>query len=145
MCWPITVQRQVMWPYLHQSQPSISQLFTFVRIYWNLEPWRNVCWYYWAGLHQYGNRIQVDVGIGVCIAWVDRDFILIKKHKNRFHRWTLLKEDIKKKTAEIVKLASFTLPFPPCTEREAKTKEWNIGIFETPPYPPAKSEKFGHF
>ena len=28
--------------------------------------------------------------------------------------------------------------------KEWKTKEWSIGMFETPP-PPAKSEKFGRF
>ena len=48
-----------------------------------------------------------------------------------------LRENIKiKKTAERVKLASFTLPLPPLL-KEWKTKEWNIGNFETP-LPPYK-------
>ena len=38
------------------------------------------------------------------------------------------------------------LPYPPPSlMKEWKTKEWNICMFETPPLPPAKSEKFGHF
>ena len=55
-----------------------------------------------------------------------------------------LRENMKiKKTAERVKLASFTLPLPPLL-KEWKTKEWNNGMFGTP-LPPARSEKFGRF
>ena len=49
-----------------------------------------------------------------------------------------LREDIKiKKPADLVKIASFTLP-PSHLLKEWKTKEWNIGMS-------AKSEKFGCF
>ena len=40
----------------------------------------------------------------------------------------------KKKTADLVKIASFTLP-PSPPMKEWKAKEWNIGMFETPPPP----------
>ena len=47
-----------------------------------------------------------------------------------------------KKTVERVKLVSLTLPLP-FLLKEWKTKEWNIGMFETP-IPPAKSDKFAY-
>ena len=39
-----------------------------------------------------------------------------------------------KKTADLMKISSFTLPPPPLM-KEWKTKEWNISTFETPPPP----------
>ena len=41
----------------------------------------------------------------------------------------LLREDIKRKTAERVKFVSFTLPLPPSTER-VKNKRINLLIFK---------------
>jgi len=54
----------------------------------------------------------------------------------------MLGKTSKKKTVERVKLVSFTLPLPPLL-KEWKTKEWNIGKFETSS-PTAKREKFGN-
>ena len=54
-----------------------------------------------------------------------------------------VREDIQKKLYK--EWNWYHLPYPPPPLlKEWKTKEWNIGMFETP-LPPAKSEKFGRF
>ena len=56
--------------------------------------------------------------------------------------WCLiLSEDIKKNTADLVKIASFTLP--PSLKSEKQKNE--ILVCLRAPLPPAKSEKFGCF
>ena len=89
----------------------------------------------------YINKTQRSFGSRECVGDLHTTDLLCSTRSSNFTM--LFREDIQKKNCIYKEWNWYHLPYPlPPLLKEWKTKEWNIGMFETPPSPLLRVKNF---